>query len=231
MLLLFDIDGTMLARAATEHRQALHRALREVHGVDPDRLGAGLDPAGRTDNEIARLLLLAGGISARQIDERAGNVREACCMAYAELCPPSLADKVLPGVAELLDWLDSLDAVQLSLVTGNFEPVARLKLLRAGIGHHFPRGQGAFGSDSEDRGALPGLARKRAGADGVAFSREHTIVVGDTPRDVACARLDGVGCLAVATGPYSRDELRDADGVAADARGLRPLLETALRVS
>jgi phosphoglycolate phosphatase len=113
-------------------------------------------------------------------------------------------------------------------VTGNYEPVARLKLTRAGLGRHFASGQGAFGSDSEDRAALPGIARRRAGDNGVSHPRTRTLVVGDTPRDIACARADEVRCLAVATGPYEVAELSAADGVAADGRGLRGLLEPEL---
>jgi phosphoglycolate phosphatase-like HAD superfamily hydrolase len=131
-------------------------------------------------------------------------------------------------VPELLNWLEGEPGVTLSLVTGNFEPVARLKLTRAGLGTHFRHGQGGFGSDSEDRTDLPHIARKRAGIDGVAHPREDTIVIGDTPRDIVCARADGVRCLAVATGPHGVHELTDADGVAANADELRPLIEAAL---
>src|SRR6185312_6939276 len=102
------------------------------------------------------------------------------------LCPASLADKVIPGVADLVSWLAQRDDVRLSLVTGNYEPVGRLKLSRAGLWRHFPSGQGGFGSDSEDRAALPGIARKRAGHQGVSYPRARTIVIGDTPRDIAC---------------------------------------------
>jgi phosphoglycolate phosphatase len=228
LLLLFDVDGTLVGHAAGEHSQALRAALHEIHGVKADRLSLRIDPAGRTDNEIARVLLLEAGIPAAQIDARRHDVRTACCRIYAELCPPSLADKVLPGIPELLDWLQSEPGVQLSLVTGNFEPVARLKLGRAGLGAYFPHGQGGFGSDSEDRTDLPRIARKRAGVDGVAHARETTIVIGDTPRDIICARADGVRCLAVATGPYGAEALSDADGVASTAADLRPLLEAAL---
>jgi phosphoglycolate phosphatase-like HAD superfamily hydrolase len=228
-LLLFDIDGTLVGRASTAHAEALHAALKQVHGVDADAAArASLSPAGRTDGEIARALLLGSGVSARRIDERAGDVRVACCEAYARLCPPDLSDKVLPGIPELLVELEDRGDVLLSLVTGNFEPVARLKLGRAGIGRHFPHGQGGFGSDAEDRAMLPGIARKRAGRDGIAFARTRTIVIGDTPRDIACARADDVRCFAVATGPFSIDELAGADAVAADARQLGDLLGNAL---
>ena len=224
-LMLFDIDGTLVGRASGEHSAALHAALERVHGVDAGRSRTPISPAGRTDGEIARLLLLGAGISARRIDERADDVRAACCEAYSRLCPADLSDRVLPGIAHLLEWLSSRPDVSLSLVTGNYEPVARLKLSRARIGHHFPAGQGGFGSDSEDRAALPGIARRRAGPDGCAHPRDRTIVIGDTPRDIACARADGVRCLAVATGPFGIEDLVDADGVAAGGPQLRPLIE------
>ncbi len=228
LLLLFDIDGTLVWRASTEHAEALRVALHEVHGVDARRTRARISVAGRTDGEIARLLLLDAGISTERIDERAADVAAACVEAYAGLCPADLSDKLVPGIGDLLGWLGAREDVRLSLVTGNFEGVARLKLKRAGIGHHFPFGQGAFGSDSEDRSALPHIARKRAGHSGLAHPRAHTLVIGDTPRDIACARADGVRCLAVGTGAYEISDLGDADGVAADVSELRGLLEQAM---
>jgi HAD superfamily hydrolase (TIGR01549 family) len=221
MLLLFDIDGTLVAGAAGAHSRALDAALREVHRVDPGNLRAKVSPAGRTDGEIARLILLGLGVSALRIDELAGEVREACCRIYAELCPPDLSAHLVPGMPELLSSLAGHDGVQLGLLTGNFEPVARLKLSRAGIGKWFPSGQGAFGSDSEDRAALPAIARRRAGH----VAREQTIVIGDTPRDIACARADGVHCVAVTTGQYEASELAGADAVAADVAELRVKLQ------
>jgi phosphoglycolate phosphatase len=228
LLLLFDVDGTLLGRAAGAHSDALPAALHDVHGVDASHARLGIDPAGRTDGEIARLLLIGCGVSAERIDDRADDVREACCAHYARLCPPDLSDKVLPEIPALLHWLDSCAGARLSLVTGNFERVGRLKLKRAGIGRHFPSGQGGFGSDSEDRAALPGIARHRAGHDGVAHPRGRTIVIGDTPRDIACARADGVRAFAVATGPDQPGALTAADGVAESAAQLRPLLDDAL---
>jgi phosphoglycolate phosphatase len=227
-LLLFDVDGTLVAGAAHAHAMALHAALHEVHGIDTAAVRSTVSPAGRTDGEIARMLLLAAGVSAVRIDDRADDVRAACCKHYAHLCPPDLSDKVIPGIPALLSQLDERPDVTLSLVTGNYEPVGRLKLARAGLGHFFAAGQGGFGSDDEDRAVLPEIARKRAGADGVAFARERTIVIGDTPRDIYCARADGVRCLAVATGPYDAEQLHDADGVAADTAQLGELLAAVL---
>jgi phosphoglycolate phosphatase len=221
VLLLFDIDGTLLSGATRAHSQALDRAIREVHHVDPRDLRRQIGPAGRTDGEIARLILLDLGVSALRIDELADEVRDVCCRIYASICPPDLSEHVVPGIPELLSWLADRDGVTLGLVTGNFEPIARLKLRRAGIGQWFAAGPGGFGSDSEDRAVLPAIARRRAGH----VARQQAIVIGDTPRDIACAQADGVRCVAVTTGQYGVDELSGADAVARDAGELRVRLE------
>jgi phosphoglycolate phosphatase-like HAD superfamily hydrolase len=127
-------------------------------------------------------------------------------------------------VRDLIAWLAGLPAVKLGLLTGNYEPIARLKLTRAGLGEAFPLGQGAFGSDAEDRDALPAIARRRAGTAGAPHPRRDTIVIGDTPRDIACARADGVRCIAEATGPFGPDELMAADVVVHDAVQLQRAL-------
>jgi len=226
VLLLFDIDGTLVSGATDAHRDAMHQALRDVHGVDATRaMRRPLAPAGRTDPEIARTILLDAGISAERIDDRADDVREQCCRAYARSRPEDLSGTVLPGIAPVLERLSAHPETKLGLLTGNYETVARIKLARAGLGRYFPGGQGAFGSDAEDRAALPAIARRRAGVVGVPHSRQHTVVIGDTPRDIACARADDVRCFAVATGPFAPEELEGADAVVADAAELGRLLE------
>ena len=169
-----------------------------------------VEVAGRTDSSIARDLLVAAGHAPEAIDARADDVIAACCALYDELCPADLSPWVAPGVPEALASLGGRpDAFRFSLVTGNFERVARLKLARAGIGDWFPAGQGGFGSDAEDRELLPPIARERAGG----WPRERTVVIGDTPRDIACARADGLRVVAVATGPFGVEQLADADAV------------------
>jgi len=222
LLVLFDIDGTLVRWATDAHRAALEHALLRVHGVKLSVRDAPLSLAGRTDGQIARAALLRAGVSAERIDDRADAVREACCREYARVCPEDLSGAVVPGVAALLEWLAARPECRLGLLTGNYEAVARLKLARAGIGRFFEGG--AFGSDSEDRAALPAIARRRFGRRGAPYARHRTVVIGDTPRDIACARADGVRCVAVTTGPYGVDELREADAVAGDAASLRQAL-------
>jgi phosphoglycolate phosphatase-like HAD superfamily hydrolase len=179
-----------------------------------------VEAAGRTDVEIARHICLLAGLPAAAFDERLGELLDAVSARYAELVPDDLSERVAPGVPELLDGLAQRGDDLLSLVTGNIEPVARMKLRAAGIGGWFPAGQGGFGSDDEDRTRLPAIARVRAGSATQPHARDATVVIGDTPRDIACARADGVRCVAVAGGPYGTEELGEADVVVPDARSL-----------
>jgi phosphoglycolate phosphatase len=190
-----------------------------VHGVELD--GLRVEAAGRTDAAIARDLLRAAGVADAEIDARAADVAAAAVAAYAELCPPDLSSYIAPGVTEALAALAAEpDAYRLALVTGNLEPVARRKLASARIGHYFAAGQGGFGSDAEERAELPAVARARAGG----WARERTVVIGDTPRDIACARADGVRVIAVATRGFSAEALADADAVVDGARAVLPVL-------
>lgn len=225
MLLLFDIDGTLLLNASGEHASAVFEGLQQVYRV-PRPTEKGLRAAGRTDLEIARGVALLAGVSAARFDAGIDDFRVACTEAYARLIPADLRAKVAPGVEALLVELAARDDVHLALLTGNLEAVARLKLRAAGLGGFFASGQGAFGSDAEDRAELPAIARRRAAAfaEGRSYPRDKTVVIGDTPRDIACARADGVRCIAVATGPYGADELTDADVVVASATELRATL-------
>jgi phosphoglycolate phosphatase-like HAD superfamily hydrolase len=219
VLALFDIDGTLLLRASEAHRDAVHEALLEVYGVDAP-VSARVEAAGRTDLEIAREMCLLSGVSAERFDAGRDDFRAACVAAYARLCPPDLSAHVAPGIVAVLEALTARADVLLALLTGNLEPIARLKVARAGVGRFFAPGQGGFGSDSEDRTDLPAIARRRAGG----HPRADTVVIGDTPRDIACARADGVRCVAVATGPYGAHALAGADAVVDSAHDLLAVL-------
>ena len=225
VLLLFDIDGTLLIRAHVEHRLALAEAVREVWGAE-DPGAPAIVAAGRTDFEIAREICLQGNVSAARFDDGRDAFRAACARAYDRLAPADLRDRHAPHVAAVLADLAQRPGVRLSLVTGNLETVARMKLDRAGLGPYFPAGQGGFGSDAEDRSELPAIARRRAGDGEHPYPKARTVVVGDTPNDIACARADGVRCVAVTTGPYAADELRRADAVIAGLDELAPMIVT-----
>ncbi len=235
-LLLWDIDGTLLIDASIEHARVMFAVLQEVHGAhdpargEPIRLRHAAERSGMTDGQIGREILLGNGVPPAQIDARFGRVVRRASEDYD---PGDLTAHVNPGITAVLAEMAGRGDVVQSLVTGNFERIARTKLRAAGIDEWFDAELGGgFGSDHEQRQHLPGIARRRAGAarraDGTSWPRERTIIIGDTPRDIDCARHDGVHVIAIATGPHPPERLTDADAVATDAGELRDALRAIL---
>ena len=207
-LILFDIDGTIMSAGASPKR-AFRRALEDVFGTTGPI--DGHDFAGKTDPQIARELLQLAGLDDAEIDPLLPALFEAYLAGLArELEADDYAPVVHPGVPELLDALASHpDAPLVGLLTGNVERGAALKLGSVGLHERFR--MGAFGSDSEHRHELPALAVARARAiGGRDFRGAEVIVIGDTPHDVSCGRSLGVFALAVATGSYGAESLREA---------------------
>jgi phosphoglycolate phosphatase-like HAD superfamily hydrolase len=115
--------------------------------------------------------------------------------------------RLMPGVRELLDALDARDDILLGLLTGNLAAGAHAKLSAAGIDPARFR-VGAFGSDHELRGELPGVAQRRARDElGFDVAGGDVVVIGDTPADIQCGRAIGARAIGVATGHYSVHEL------------------------
>src|SRR6185295_16757440 len=126
-----------------------------------------------------------------------------------ELPRPGPRKGIMPGVRPLLDALASRDEAYLALLTGNYEESARAKLEYFDLWRYFPCG--AFGDDAPERNRLLPRALTRIHAcGGPAVHPSETVVVGDTPLDVACAAASGARSLAVATGSYDVEVLRAA---------------------
>jgi phosphoglycolate phosphatase len=203
-LLLFDIDGTLVAGGPA--KEAFHLAMMEAFGTAGDIHVHEF--AGKTDPQIARELLRGAGLDDGRIDEGLpllwrGYLRELEARLHA------LPMDVLPGVRVLIEELETLGDVALGLVTGNIADGARLKLDSVGLDGRFLLG--GYGSDAEERDRLPAVALDRAREHlGVSFEPDAVVVIGDTPRDVACGRAHGLRTVAVATGSYEAAVLRGA---------------------
>ncbi len=199
-LFLFDIDGTLLLTGrAGEH--ALRAGLRERFGLDDDLTGISF--AGSTDAGIARQIFERNAIPVSP--ENIADLFDGYVHHLAmEL--PRREGRILPGIVALLESLQARPDCVLGLLTGNIERGARLKLSHYGVWDFFEFG--AFADRHEDRNELGRHARRRADElDGAGFDPADIFVIGDTPRDVACARAAGVRAVAVATGHYSMEEL------------------------
>lgn len=212
-LILFDIDGT-LVHCGLQVRVIFAEALIEVFGT------AGsidsYDFAGRTDRQIISELMAEAGFPGEEVEERLPRMREL----YVDELEARLdveRMRLLPGVLDLLERLERRAGYALGLLTGNFEPGARIKLGRFDLNRFLPFG--AFGDDHVDRVHLVEVARAAAEErTGVRFADEQILLIGDSLLDVRCARENNVRCLAVATGGATAEELgaAGADQVIAD---------------
>ena len=213
-LLLFDIDGTLLSTHGAGMR-AMHRAgvmlFGESFTFDGVVAAGGLDP----------LLLVAA--AERCGIELADHHHAAFRDTYCRVLPEELAAsgpriRVMPGVIELLNDLRQDKRVTLGVLTGNYAVTAEMKLRAGGIDPDWFVVR-AFGDDGNDRPSLVTHAmRQYEKLHGRTVPHRDVVVIGDTPKDVEAARVNGCRSVAVATGPYCESDLREAgaDVVLAD---------------
>jgi phosphoglycolate phosphatase-like HAD superfamily hydrolase len=202
-LVLFDIDGTLLDTGGAGGA-ALLDAAEEVFGL-PRNHFPPLDLAGATDAGVIRQLFFDAG---HPLDSgRAVAFQEAYLRSLrTRLHHESFRGRLFRGVLELLASLHGHRFYSVGLLTGNIRRGATLKLERFEIAHHFA--DGGFGDDAEDRNHLgPVALRRMEEKTGVRFSPADVIIIGDTPRDIACAHAMGARCLAVATGQFDHGKL------------------------
>ncbi len=192
---------------------------------DMDASFREVEPWGKTDRQIMRLLVerhRPGTTASEKELDRAG--RRACELHHASERPLLRGDERDLTEMALTRLRDA--GHRLALLTGNLEPIARRKMELSGLAHLFPPGQGAFGSDAEVRADLVPLARRRAGNGGDPHPREDTVLIGDTPLDVAAAQADSVRCIGVSGMRYAEADLlaAGADSVVASVPGVEFVL-------
>jgi phosphoglycolate phosphatase len=223
--ILFDIDGT-LTDSAGAGRRALNQAMLDVTGIEDGFLGVGF--AGKTDLMIIREGLEKLGLDAgdRMISLVAGryvaNLRSEVAKGGGH---------VKVGVRELIEGLQNTDGYILGLLTGNLAEGARIKLEPFDLNRFFS--VGAYGDDAEDRNLLLPIALLRLREQrGMSLNPNDCLVIGDTPKDVECARVHGALSIAVATGPYPLEVLQEtgADLVVPDLSGTARLLASIRRL-
>jgi phosphoglycolate phosphatase len=202
--MLFDVDGTLISTGGAGTR-SWRWAFERLHGVPAD-IGEHSE-AGMTDPVVGRTTF-------REVIGREPTDRELSRVmaAYLERLPVEVREsdryRVLAGVDELLPRLQA-DGILLGIVTGALEAAAHIKLARAGLERFFAFG--GYGSDTDDRDELTRIAIDHAGAIlGRKVPSAEVYVFGDTPRDIEAACAVGAHAVGVASGKYSREELRRA---------------------
>ena len=200
----FDIDGTLVTGGPA--KDAFCEAMIDTFGTmgNVEEVSFG----GKTDPQIARELLVGCGYHFEQFEEQFPSLWQS----YTERLEDKLARcpmQVLPGVRELLNALKSMGEIGVGLLTGNIARGAELKLNSAELREHFALG--SYGSDHEERNHLSKIVLERArNMWDPELPSEHTVVIGDTPRDISCGLAIGARTLAVATGSFTPSQLAEA---------------------
>jgi phosphoglycolate phosphatase-like HAD superfamily hydrolase len=201
---LFDIDGTLVKTQSPINRQVVAYAAKKVYGIDAQQ--TEINPEGMTDNQIITEILKLHGLTAEEVKEKITEEIQAVT-DYVNEHKNEIELEILPGVRKLLTNLKSKQ-IPMGVLTGNVEGLAWAKLERAGIKEFFDFG--AFGSQAFKRIELVEIARKNAEkALKKTFQIQDFIIVGDTPRDIWCARDAGIKVAIVATGLSLFEELAE----------------------
>jgi phosphoglycolate phosphatase len=209
LLVLWDVDYTLVDSDGVG-RELYGIAFREMFGRPMPQPGS---MSGRTDRAIAiEVLGLAGVAEPRQVVDAFHGRMAVHAGGLADLVRQR--SRVLPGAAQAVAALarpgpdgDGAGVVQ-SLLTGNIRPLAEIKLGPLGLTEHLDLDVGAYGDADEVRAELVPLARSRAArAYGRDFGGQATVLVGDTPLDVAAALATGARAVGVATGQFTAAEL------------------------
>jgi phosphoglycolate phosphatase len=195
LLLLFDVDGTLLLSHDPLVGEAMTQVAREL-GIEVD---VSLLAPGETALQQGREL----GVPEPDLPRWCAGVGER----YVELLAGADTSgwRAPDGIEATLAEVAGLG--KLALLTGNPEPMARARMERLGLARFFRRGEGAFGCDAEERARLIELARQRAGG----WPAGETVAVGDTPRDVEGAHAAGVRVVAVESHRFGAEALAGAD--------------------
>ena len=204
-LLLFDIDGTLLLSNGAGGR-AMTQAGKRLFGSS---FTFEVDTSGMLDPHIYRDLVTANP------DLNIGDMHDTFKSVYVETLETELGQPgshayTLPGVEALLATLRTFEYLMLGLLTGNYAPAAALKFRSAGLAiDQFPIT--AFGDEAATRPGLVQVAmQKYRDFAGEGLEPRQVVIIGDTPKDIDCARANGCVAFGVATGRYSADELRAA---------------------
>ncbi|HEY2950979.1 MAG TPA: HAD hydrolase-like protein [Verrucomicrobiae bacterium] len=201
-LVLFDIDGTLIQTGGAGER-AFARVCATEFGVSNGT--ARLHFAGRTDSSLVREFF-----GQHRIEPNPDNFNRFFdrYVFWLDHLLGHFPGRVLPGVEEMIDALRALpEGPALGLLTGNIRLGAQIKLRHYQLWEWFVTG--GFGDDHEDRNQIAVMARDRGCRFlGEVLRGEEILVIGDTPRDIECARMLEARSLAVGTGSFPVEQLR-----------------------
>ena len=207
ILVLFDIDGTIL-KFNNELGKRIFIDFLEKYLEREIPQESIPDFSGMTDLKILQQITEYINLPFKQLEQKLPDLWESLNSYFGEYCVDDNFE-VMPGVRQLIDELHSNQNVTLGLLTGNIKQNAYSKLKAVGLDHYFSFG--SFGCEYADRNKLPQVAIEKANThlSKNHFKTENTIILGDSPRDIECAKSNNIPVICTATGNFSTTQLEN----------------------
>lgn len=201
-ILLYDIDGTLLQVNSSFLRPLIARHLTEMGLSKPESFNRSF--AGRTDRGIF-MELIDGHPSP---DELFNVLKSKYVKTMVEQLSPEKVERFDEAIESVHIAKDA--GFHVGLCTGNFREVAFAKVNSVGLNDMFTFG--GFGCNHANRNFLPESAHiEFQSVHNQSPKAEQYVIIGDTPKDIHCAKYFGARVIAVTTGGYTREELEKHD--------------------
>ncbi len=201
-LLIWDIDGTLIHSRGVG-RRAMDLAFAELYNI-PEGFSQ-IDMAGRLDAVILSEAYRYHGFE----NQDPGVFFSRYCEILEAEVQKSEASFALSGIMELLETLNRQEGFYNVLGTGNIERGARIKLEKDGLNRYFSTG--GFGNTPTERWqVIQKAVENSCSLFNRDFANDRIFIIGDTPRDMECAKRLGTKAIGTATGPYTVSELMDS---------------------
>ena len=191
-LIFWDLDGTLM-HCGADGTKALNETFRKLYGLEDAFSKAGIGHA--MDSVILDRILENNRLDKNDL----GKVKEEYIQTLQRVLSQNQNKKVLPGVRELLEHIESSNNSFNALLTSNLRRGAETKLESVGLRRYFS--VGGFGDDFGEKwdAAIKGI-REAESHYGLEFEKEHIYIIGDSIYDIECAKKIKAISIGVATG-------------------------------
>jgi phosphoglycolate phosphatase-like HAD superfamily hydrolase len=201
-LVLWDIDRTLLSSGGAGGR-AFSTAGKKVLGENFNTVG--LDTFGRLDSAIIRdAIQISGKVCSEDLFEK---FKKEYIRCFEEEIKTRNTIELLPGSRDLVECLAKYNDTYQGILSGNIPEIGHLKIIASKLDpEYFDVWVG--GTEASTRSELVPIAINRFNKlKSKSITNQSVVIIGDTPRDIECAKANNCVCISVATGNFSCEKL------------------------
>lgn len=197
-LILWDIDGTLI-NCGNDGTKALNITFKDLYDVEDafSKVGIG----SKMDYDIIHEIMWKNRIPADNYEK----ISRYYCESLKQVLDKDNDKKILEGVVELLEFINSSKTLEQALITSNMKSGAVIKLKTMGLYKYFIDKKSGFGDESGEKWHV---CEKLLEHYGFTDTRENVFIIGDGAYDIETSKKLGIKSIAVATGWTVREKLK-----------------------